>query len=288
MAAAIRRRLVRPSHVLFYMDIQDKRVIARLFQVLRLVIAVLLVIVGGLLIGIALLWDRWRGVEPFRGRARQAQAAWSRWMCRLFGLRLEAIGELRESEPCLVVANHMSWLDIPVIAAFYPVAFLSKSEVRAWPVVGPIASGLGTLYIERGGRNAAAAAAEAIRQRLEEGQSVLLFPEGTTGDGSRLLPFRPRLYQAAIDAGVAVRPLALSYLTEDGARHPHAPHVEEPLPRHAWRLAGGPPVYARVQLGEPVRGEGRTELARRSREAIEVMLGSATGSDASELSLDEA
>ncbi|RFA30370.1 hypothetical protein CAI21_07155 [Alkalilimnicola ehrlichii] len=245
-------------------------------KVVRLPLAFLWLLVGVLWIRGALLWDRLRGRPRYQGAARCAQAWWCRGLCRLLGIRVQIEGESLAAGPVLVVANHISWLDIPVFAAYWPLAFLSKSEVRRWPLVGGVASGLGTLYIERGERDGAARAAERMRERLAAGERVLFFPEGTTSEGFGLLPFRPRLLQAALDAGAVVQPVTIRYTDADGTISRLAPFINDtPLIRHTLRLAGQARMNVRIHVGQPIvtLGKGRTDVAREARAAMAASLG---------------
>ena len=241
----------------------------------RLTLSVPLLVLGGLAIRLGVLVDHLAGRDPVSGLGRRCQAAWCRVFCRLFGVRLRLQGATLEPGPLMVVANHVSWLDILCMAAHWPVSFLSKSEIRRWPVVGAAASALGTMYIERGARNAADQAVAAMGRRLAEGHRVLFFPEGTTTDGSVLLPFRPRLFQAAVDAGVGVQPVALGYRHPDGSLCREAAFVgNEPLARQVWRMAAVPRMEARIQVTPAIAADGgRTVLARRSREQVAEALG---------------
>ncbi len=243
---------------------------------LRLPLVIMLLLFGAPWIYCAVLWDRARNQPLQAGAARRALQLWCRWVCRLLGIRFAIGGEPLLDGPVLVAANHISWLDIPCVAAFWPLGFLSKAEVRGYPLIGPVATALGTLYIERGGPGAAAEAGEHMRRRLVAGRPVLFFPEGTTSDGNTLLPFRPRLFQAAIDAGVPVQPLSIDYLDRNGERSSLAPHViGDPLPGYIWRLLRGEGFDVVMRLGKPLRtlDRGRTELARRVQGQIAAALG---------------
>ena len=221
-------------------------------------------------------WDRLRGRPLHAGMARSAQvfACWS--LCRLLGVRIRVEGVPVVEPPVLLVCNHQSWLDILVVSAQWPVSFLSKSEVRSWPGIGPAASALGTLYIERGASNASGRATALMAERLAEGHRVIFFPEGTTNAGRELLPFRPRLYQAAIDAGAPIQPITLLYLDHTGELSSNAPFVDdEGLLRHVIRLAGEPHTVCRIYACEAidVQGRRRSELAAMSRAAMAQSLG---------------
>lgn len=128
----------------------------------------------------------------------------------MLGIRLNRVGNSVRA-PALIVANHVSWLDIYAVNAVAPATFVCKDEVRRWPLIGWLVAKTGSIFIERGKRTAAQRAADRIRARLLAGDVVVLFPEGTTTDGSKVLPFHGAPLQAAIDAGCDLRPVALSY-----------------------------------------------------------------------------
>ncbi len=237
---------------------------------IRLPVLLVHTCVGVLCILLAVGWDKVRGTQPHLGLSRRFQAFWCRSLCWLFGVSLEVRGE-RIQSPVLLAANHVSWLDILVVASFWPVCFLSKSEVRRWPGIGAVATALGTIYIARGERNGSGEAIEAMSERLAAGRQVLFFPEGTTSPGSELLPFRPRLFQAAIAVGAPVQPLTIQYFSERGDCSTYAPFVDdEKLLRHVIRLAGEKETHAVLTLGEAVESEqrGRNELALLMREQM--------------------
>jgi 1-acyl-sn-glycerol-3-phosphate acyltransferase len=118
----------------------------------------------------------------------------------------------------LVVANHISWLDIYAINALVPTAFVAKDDVRGWPVIGWLSSRTETLFIERGSRSAAMRIKDRLTEQLQAGNCVALFPEGTTSDGTAVLPFHSALFQAPIDAGTAIAPIMVRYTGSDGQR----------------------------------------------------------------------
>ncbi|MCC5810135.1 MAG: 1-acyl-sn-glycerol-3-phosphate acyltransferase [Ectothiorhodospiraceae bacterium] len=240
-------------------------------RAVRLPLLIVHVALGCLVISLSVLIDRLLRKPLHHGLARRMQALWCRSICRLMGVRIQLTGQAMAAPPVLLAANHLSWLDILVVAANWRVSFLSKSEVRSWPGIGLVATGLGTLYIERGGRDASGDAMRAMAQRLRDGHRVLFFPEGTTSPGLNLLPFRPRLFQAAIDAGAPVQPLTIRYLDHTDRPHAVAPFVDdEGLLSHVWRLAAEPAMRAVLESGYPVEsaGKGRNELALLCREQM--------------------
>lgn len=149
---------------------------------------------------------------PARRRMKQR---WSAQLLALLGLRSIFVGA-----PVLgglVVANHVSWLDIFVINAAQPVAFVSHDGVRNWPLIGWLAQKTETIFMARGKHSAAHAAAHQVVELLASGGTVAVFPEGATTTGQDVLPFRGALLQAAIQAKVTVQPLVLRYCEADGA-----------------------------------------------------------------------
>ncbi|MFT4765891.1 MAG: 1-acyl-sn-glycerol-3-phosphate acyltransferase [Oleispira sp.] len=121
------------------------------------------------------------------------------------------------SEPALWVCNHISWLDILLLAGNNCVDFVAKSEVANWPVIGGVIRRTGTLFIDRDNKFKAYRALPELQQRLESGTSVLIFPEGTTSTGESCLPFKPMLYQAAIRSNMLIQPVSLCYQHMDGS-----------------------------------------------------------------------
>lgn len=156
------------------------------------------------------------GRLSLKDRARIA-TRWNRLAARSLGVHLQVSGQTELPErPVLMVANHVSWLDIPVVSAVRPVRFVSKDEVQAWPVMGWLATRTGTLYLNRSSGRAAHRMTATLASALQDGQRVVIFPEGTTTDGSHVLPFKPMLLQAAIDAGACVVPISLHYADHNG------------------------------------------------------------------------
>lgn len=140
---------------------------------------------------------------------------WSQRLLGILGIRLQVEGP-PVAPGCLLVANHISWVDIFVINALAPSAFVSKAEVRHWPVAGWLAARSDTVFLRRGSRGHAKIVNAEIAALLDAGRNVAVFPEGTTTDGSHVLHFHAALLQPAIAAGHAVQPLALSYHSLDG------------------------------------------------------------------------
>lgn len=152
---------------------------------------------------------------------RKAKRAWSRQLLGCLGVRLDVHGGIPEGG-VLVVANHISWLDIYVINAIRACAFVCKEEVRAWPVIGWLVARSETIFIQRGNKGAAKRTAEMLQLALNDDAAIVVFPEGTTTNGEFMLPFRPALLQAAVDADVPVVPVAIRYRDRGHAISPAA------------------------------------------------------------------
>ncbi|TVQ92124.1 MAG: 1-acyl-sn-glycerol-3-phosphate acyltransferase [Chromatiaceae bacterium] len=197
---------------------------------------------------------------------------WHGRLCRALGLRIAVHGQYQPGT--LLVANHVSWLDIPVLGAQGQLAFLSKAEIRTWPLVGWLASMSGTLFIERGAHQAGDLAAR-IAARVGSGSSVLVFPEGTTSDGQALRRFHPRLFAAAQQPGIRVQPVAVRYGSNQ-APDSIAPFVgDDNLLTHLPRILRHPHLAVEVHFLPPlVPGHrDRRTLAAQTQAAIAVALG---------------
>ncbi len=186
-------------------------------KLLRLILHLL----GGLFL--ALLFLR-QGIHQ-QPRAERLFLNWNRKLCTLFHAQISCHGKMQD-EATLYVMNHISWFDIPLLASQQPLHFLSKSEVANWPLIGWLTRRSGTLFIERGVHGAAQKSIAEIVHCLQQGGSVVFFPEGTTTDGSSVKRFHSRLFQAAIDAGVKVQPIALRYPYHNGI-NPYVPYIEQ-------------------------------------------------------------
>ncbi|SAL07286.1 phospholipid/glycerol acyltransferase [Caballeronia calidae] len=142
---------------------------------------------------------------------------WSLEMLRLSGMKLVVHNdEARLDAGVLVVGNHISWIDIYVINAWRPTPFVSKAEIRKWPVVGWLAHQLDTVFVQREKRSDAKRIMHELAERLLAGEMMCVFPEGTTTDGRSLLPFHANLFQAAVSASCPVQPICLMYEDAQG------------------------------------------------------------------------
>jgi 1-acyl-sn-glycerol-3-phosphate acyltransferase len=178
---------------------------------------------------------------------------WSAALVRHMGLTLQVSGVAPRSGATLVVANHVSWLDIAAIHAALPQArFVSKADVLAWPLLGWLIRNAGTLFIEREKKRDALRVVHAMAAALAEGDTVAVFPEGTTGPGEQALPFHANLLQAAVSTGTPVQPVVLRYAAP-GERFSRAAQFlgDTSLLQSIWRLATARALAVTVHVLPP-------------------------------------
>ncbi len=217
-------------------------------------------------------------VFPWAGAALRETLVrrWSARLLRICRVRVELHDGAPALDHALVVANHISWLDIFVINSVRPCRFVAKAEIRAWPVVGWLVDKAGTVFIARGNRRELRHIFKGLVDALGGRQRVAFFPEGTTASQGQLLPFHANLFEAAIDARVAVQPHALAYVDAQGAWHPAVDYTgDTTFVDSILRILGGEPVVARLASLAPIpAGEGshRRELAQAAHDAIAAAL----------------
>ena len=184
-------------------------------------------------------------------RRQALHQRWSRRLVSMLGVQLEVHGAARTDG--LLVANHISWLDVFVISAIFPATFVCKSEVRAWPAIGSLCVKTGTIFIERGRSAAARITNEAVVAHLHQGRQIAVFPEGTTTDGSCMEPFRAAMLQTALDSGAVVQPLALRYLNAEGLRVTDTAYIgDTSFWESLCRIASSQGLVARIETLEPI------------------------------------
>ncbi|GAB4217880.1 MAG: lysophospholipid acyltransferase family protein [Rhodoferax sp.] len=216
--------------------------------------------------GVHLVRGLWRvytrlGRLDAAGRAAQTQA-WAQQALGLLGIALRVRGEPPVRGPVLLVANHISWLDILVLLASCPCRFVSKVEVGRWPVIGRLTHAAGTLFIQRESRRDALRVVHQMAACLSPEQSWVLaiFPEGTTSNGLQLLPFHANLFQAAIAANAPVQPVALRFEDAASGQISLAPCYidDDSLLDSVWRTLCAPPLRVALHFGAPQEAQGRT------------------------------
>jgi 1-acyl-sn-glycerol-3-phosphate acyltransferase len=216
---------------------------------------------------LALLWSAARLVAPRLDPARRRALShrFARRTLATLGLRVTRLGALPPpDEPVLVVANHVSWLDVYLLNASRAMRFVAKDETRTWPLVGTIAARFDSLFIVRGSCRDAARVKARVAAALAAGESVAVFPEATTTAGHGVKPFYGAMFQAAIDAGVRVVPVAIRYPAADGRPNPAAAFVDDmTFAASLLRVLGEPALRAELRVGAPLAAVGRSrrELA---------------------------
>lgn len=216
---------------------------------LRAVWRLLRAVVHGLH-GVLIVLLRFPSLAPAQRQARVGW--WAGKMLRCLGLELRVNGRFKAGSK-LIVANHVSWLDIMAVHAVCPEArFVSKADVQGWPLVNRLVDSARTLYIQRESRRDALRVVHQMAEALQAGDTVAVFPEGTTGPGDALLPFHANLLQAAIATGAAVQPVALRYAD---ARHRVSPAAawlgDATLLDSLWALARADGLVVHLDVIEP-------------------------------------
>jgi len=228
-------------------------------------------------------------IEPPKRKALIRR--WSDRVLRI--LRVEAqlhgTAQGRPRGGFLIVANHVSWLDIFVLNTLQPARFVAKAELARWPLVGWLISGVGTLYIDRAHRRHAHDINRHAAQALASGDVVAIFPEGQTSDGRDVLHFHGSLLQPIVDVEGDVQPIAIRYRTP-GGEHNDAPSYvgDMSFVTSFWRIVGERSLVVEIHLAAPLsaRGTHRREVARAAEDAIRAMLASSTSAPASVAAAD--
>ena len=216
--------------------------------------------------------------------ARTLPHWYHRQVCRIVGIRLYIEGKVANEQGVLIISNHVSWLVITVLSAVAPVSFVAKREVASWPFVSWLAKLQRSVFVDRNRRNEVGDKANEILDRLEAGDHVVLFAEGTSSDGNSVVPFKTGLFAAAKPVGgramgdkVSAQTLALTYTKVYGlplcrrGRPVVAWYGDMDMASHAWKLLGLGPLDAYVRIGPPVpldRFLDRKALARYAEEKV--------------------
>jgi 1-acyl-sn-glycerol-3-phosphate acyltransferase len=199
---------------------------------------------------------------PRQQRDSRVQA-WARGMLKRLAIELVLVGTPARTGPMLMVSNHISWLDILALHAVCHCRFVAKADVLRWPVLGTMASGAGTLYVKRESRRDAMRMLSQMAQALRDGDILAVFPEGTTGDGSSVLPFHSSLIQAAIAADAPVQPVALSVVDRRSGMASRAVTYmgDDSLLGSLWRTFRARDLRVVVACGVPQLSAGRDRRA---------------------------
>jgi 1-acyl-sn-glycerol-3-phosphate acyltransferase len=205
----------------------------------------------------------------------RATSFWGHSMARIWGMRIRVSGPVPEA-PFFLVSNHISYTDILLLCAVCPGWFVSKSEVAGWPGIGALTRIGPTIYINRELRKDVHRMNQLICQLVRDGCGVGFYPEGTTSDGTAVLPFKPSLLQAAIDLDIPVTTAAICYQTPDSLPPPEewvAWIGDEAFAPHAKRLLSGPGFTANIRFSpETVHAQNRKDLAEQAHRQVSRLL----------------
>lgn len=223
--------------------------------------------------------------------ARPVPRLWHRLVTKLLGLRVHVRGSISEQRPLLIASNHISWTDIMVLGSLADVHFIAKSEVATWPVFGTLARLQRSVFVERRVRRSAGVQVGEIASRIGDGDPMVLFAEGTTGDGNVVLPFKSTLFAAAAMAfdgnggePVTIQPVAIAYTRLQGipmgrALRPHVAWVgEQTLIPHLTALLREGAVDVEVHFGDAMTfeaGQSRKDIAREAERRVRAMMAAA-------------
>jgi len=235
---------------------------------------------------LALLPVQWLALKRDSKLSHRLPAFYHRRVARLLGIRVTVEGAPAADRPLLLVANHVSWTDITVLGSVLPLSFIAKAEVASWPLFGTLARLQRTVFVDRTRRTATAATAKEVAERLSSGDAMVLFAEGTTGDGNRVLPFRSPLLGAAREAAggdgrVLVQPVAIGYLRRNGLvlHRREKPDIawygDMDLGPHLAGIAAGGPIDVAVRFGDPIPfgpGADRKQVTRMAEAEVRRML----------------
>lgn len=232
------------------------------------------ILAGIALCGLIMSWNRnavmRNGREPF---AHRMQRAWSRRLLRIFGLRATSFGQ-PVTDPAMFVANHTSWLDIEAVHSQRAACFVAKAEIAHWPLVGWMAASGGTIFHRRGNNHSLTTVMQTMVERLHQGRSVAVFPEGSTSHDGVTRVFHARIFQAALDAQVPVQPVALRFARHGRRVLDRGFGEGENFVQNIVRLLGAPPLDFEIRFLEviPASPNARRQMAELARSRIALAL----------------
>jgi lyso-ornithine lipid O-acyltransferase len=209
--------------------------------------------------------------------ARRFPYLYHRAVTRWLDIKVNVIGEPVRDRPCLIAANHVSWLDITVLSSVTPLSFIAKQEVNSWPGFGTLARLQRTVFIDRDRRQTTGSSRDEMRERLKAGETLVLFAEGTSSDGRRVLPFKSAYFAAAEAPDVVVQPVTLAYRGHWGIpmTRRHRPlfawYGDMDMGPHLWEALAQGPIEVDVICHEPLTlaaAGNRKALAKQAEEAV--------------------
>ena len=202
-------------------------------------------------------------------RSKRLPWIYHRLLCKLLGVSVKIEGSVPR-EPALLVANHASWLDIPVLSSVRPLSFIAKREVGTWPLFGWMAKLQRTVFVNRENRHSTGKKRNEIAARLQDGDCLVLFPEGTSSDGTQILPFKSSYLGAVEDLDIPVIPLTISY---QGQPKFYAWFGDMDLAPHLWEVIKAGSIKVRVTIHPALAKADRKTMARQAETIIRGALG---------------
>ncbi len=221
---------------------------------------------------------RWGKQWFYTVQGAQATQRWMQQGCRILNLNIHVKGEVA-ADSTILVANHISWLDIVAIAAVTPVTFVSKLDLKHWPIVGVLAKFSGTVFIKRGSLFSMHETLNNLVNVLNLGRKTIFFPEGTTTTGVGVNKFHSGLFETAYTANCAVQPIAIRYFREGKADRDIAPYVDDDhFLMHLWRLLVERKISLQLDFLKeiPAKKHSRRELAQTCQQRISNVLTSSS------------
>lgn len=213
----------------------------------------------------------WQGLTPTE--AQDEVMKWSKRALEIFGAQVKLIGQLSPDQSVLLVSNHISWLDILLMLSLTPVRFVSKSEVRSWPIIGRFASACRTPFIQRASKRDAKKVVQTMRESLMAGERVAVFPEGTTTKGEEVLPFHANLFESVVATNAKVQALSILYVGQETQLRISTPSFTEDdtLVGSIWRILGLESFEIWVCAGKVQDTDGLERRALAQQSATEVL-----------------
>ncbi len=213
--------------------------------------------------------------------APKREALVCRWSFELLALCRVRVKFIDQSggqiaDHALIIANHVSWLDIFVINSWQACHFVAKADIRSWPIAGWLSAQAGTIFLARGKQREVRRIYEGLVQQLKQNKRIAFFPEGTTGAQGGLLPFHPNLFEAAIEAQVPILPFAVRYVDAQGQLHSAADFIGEMTFAESMKLilqAGGLTAELIQLPSVPTKGAHRRDVAQQARVVVAGGLG---------------
>ncbi len=229
----------------------------------------ILILIGFLALTLPLMPVQYVLTNLTRRASRWLPWAYHRLLCRLLGMTICVQGVLPPA-PALLVANHVSWLDIPLLSAIAPLSFISKREVGTWPLFGAMAKLQRTVFIDRERRHKTGTSSNEIGERLLAGDVLVLFPEGTSSDGTHVLPFKSSYFGAVESLNVPVVPITITYL---GMPKFYAWYGDMDLLPHLWAVIKSGPIKVQVTIHPALVKADRKTMTRDAERVIRSALG---------------